>query len=351
MAAKKAKRKKASKVSTRKVRKSRKVTEPGDVYGIGRPRTETFSSGCTILDCALGGGWAKGRVANIIGDKSSGKTLLTIEGFANFAADEPDADLVYVEAEAAYDIGYAESLGLPVDRVQLVEDIYTVEDLYEDLDERLKSGRKMLYVVDSLDALSDRSEMDRAIDKGSYGQNKSKKMSELFRRHIKPMKETGATVFIVSQVRSNIGVTFGESLSRSGGRALDFYATHAVWLAHKGRIKQTRNKVERVVGVDIRAMIKKNKLGPPFREADFPIYFGYGVEDLRASLKFLVAVDRTDAVGMSKDDANKLALLADRLDPERYAEEHANVTEAVVEVWREIEEAHRMKRRKYAPKA
>lgn len=338
----------ASKRKTR--RRARQVQEPDaqdDLYGVREPTTDTFSSGCTLLDQVLGGGWAYSRVANIIGDKSTGKTLLAIEACANFVVANPDGKVVYVEAEAAFDEDYAESLGLPLGRVEFPEEIDTVEDLFEDLDERMNEDVRTLYIVDSMDALGDRAEQNRKIDDGSYGMNKQKRIGELFRRMIRKFKRSNVTLIIISQVREAIGVAFGDKLKRSGGRALDFYATHALWLAHLGQIKRTHNKVQRAVGVRVKAKCKKNKIGPPFRECEFPLLFNYGVEDVQAGLEWLASVDRTDAIGMTKDNAKRLAAKLHKLDDAAYAEEQRNVREAVVEVWDKIESSFKPARRKY----
>jgi len=108
----------------------------------------------------------------------------------------------------------------------------------------------------------------------------------------------------VSQLRDKIGVTFGETKTRSGGKALDFYASQIMWLAEIAKIKRKIGDVERVVGVDVKARVKKNKVGLPFRECEYPILFGYGVDDLLAMVSWLYDVKRDDAlkdIGFSKN--------------------------------------------------
>lgn len=254
-----------------------------------QPPTPFISSGSTLLDCVLGGGWAEGRVANIVGDKSAGKTLLAIEACANFARNHPPGLIAYREAEAAFDMEYAHSMGMPRG-VDWSEEIRTVEDMDKDLN-RWLSARKTfepnLYVLDSLDALSDQAEAGREIGEASYGTGKAKALSELFRRRIVELREKRCTLIIISQIRDKIGVTFGETKTRSGGRALDFYASQVVWLSEIKKIKRTVTGVDRIVGVEIRARNRKNKIGKPFRETDLTILFNYGVDDHQSMLDWI----------------------------------------------------------------
>ena len=249
-------------------------------------------TGCTMLDCVLGGGWPLGRVVNLVGDKSTGKTLLAMEAVANIFLEYDNAQVWYNEAEAAFDSEYADALGIPIQRVTMIENCSTIEELFNDVDQIVKKARTApgLYIIDSLDALSDEAEMGRGIDEASYGGAKAKKLSEFFRRITKDIKKSNICLLIISQVRDNIGAMFGEKHTRSGGKALDFYASQVLWLAHMGILKRTVNKVERPVGVKIRARCKKNKVGLPFRDCDFEISFGFGVEDDKASLEFLKSI-------------------------------------------------------------
>lgn len=283
----------------RKLIKTRGGTSPGDKAGglyfsSAKDNLQFIRSGCTMLDMVLGGGWALGRMANIVGDKSTGKTLLAMEAIANCFHQYPDARVRYNEAESAFDSDYARALGIPIDRVEMKEDCKTVEELYDDVDfwikEELKKKQPALYILDSIDALSDAAEMERGFGESSYGGAKAKKFSEFFRRKRQELKETNVCLLMISQTRDNIGAMFGEKHTRSGGKALDFYASQILWLAHMGMLKRTVSKVERPVGVKIRAKCKKNKVGLPFRECDFEITFGYGIEDAKASHAWLKEV-------------------------------------------------------------
>jgi recombination protein RecA len=270
-----------------------KKPSPGGLY-FGKPNTslQFVPSGCKNLDLALGGGWARRRIANIVGNRSSGKTLLAIEASANFAIVEPKGKIRYRESESAFDERYAQALGFPLDRVDFGDPIDTVEDLFEDMEAVIEGAKDPeLYIVDSLDALSDRHEMERDIDEGSYGAEKAKKMSQLFRRLTSSLATKDIMVIIVSQVRDNIGGgPFAKKHVRSGGRAMDFYASQVVMLSELKKLKRTVSNIERVVGIEVKAVLEKNKVALPYRDATFPIMFGYGIDDCKACEDWLKQV-------------------------------------------------------------
>lgn len=260
-------------------------TRPAAVESV----TEFIHTGCTVLDCVLGGGYAMGRIINIVGDKSTGKTLLAIEACANFIRHYPKGEIVYNEVEAAFDADYAASLGLPVDHIHFTEDCFTIEDMFADIRKRVvKRKTPLLYVVDSLDAMSDKGELERNVDKGSYGTQKAKMLSQLFRQLVRDMSAGQLTLLVISQIRDNLNaVPFGKKYVRSGGRALDFYASQAIYLAQVAKLTKQINAVKRVTGVKIKALCDKNKVGLPFRSCEFPIVFNYGIDDITASIEWL----------------------------------------------------------------
>jgi recombination protein RecA len=248
-----------------------------------------------LLDCVLAstnevGGWARGRIVNVVGDRSTGKTLLAVEACANFAQLCPIDNIRYVEAESAFDADYGEVVGMP-HGIRPVDAIRTVEQFFDDLGtfctEQRKNPYPSLYVLDSLDALSDDAELKRKMGDGTYGAEKAKLMSQTFRRLVKDVAAANCTLMVISQVRDKIGVMYGEKKTRTGGTALDFYASQIIWLAEVEKLKRTAAGIERVTGVVVRIRNRKNKLGPPYREAEQTMLFGYGIDDEHSMLKWL----------------------------------------------------------------
>lgn len=320
---------------------------------------EFLSSGCCLLDCVLGGGYVFGRMSNIIGDKSTAKTGLAMEAAAQFdiAFPDPHDRIYYRESEGAFDDGYGGAMGMPVDRVHFWKDDYpdrpfeTIEDMFEDLelilDDPAQRDYHSLYIVDSLDALSDRAEMARKIDEGSYSLEKQKKLGQLFRRLVRKIEASRMCLIIISQVRDNIGVTFGEKHKRTGGKAMDFYATHCLWLSHTGQIHKTVKKVKRAIGIQITAKCKKNKVGLPFRDCDMEYMFGFGLDDLGASLDWLTQIGRLDALGLDAKSAPVFLKEIELLPRPDYDLAISEVSDVVRNVWADIDREFLPMRRKY----
>jgi recombination protein RecA len=326
-------------------RRVRPITRPT----AGVPRV--IPSGSTLLDLQNGGGWALGRMANIVGDSSSGKTLLAIEACANFSHLYGVDNIRYCESEAAFDERYAQSLGLPP-AVSLAQDIRTVEDFNADLEAFLKKvNGPALYCLDSADALSDQSEMERAFDEGSYGAAKAKAFSKMFRQQIAMLEEKNCCLIIISQIRDNIGVTFGPKKTRSGGHALDFYASQIVWLHEASKEKRTITGVERVVGINVRAQNRKNKISQPFREVEFLLIFNYGVDDELSMINWLKK-NKADETGLSLPlDRYAMAVrrARDARDVEKLSLYAGELRAATKARWFEIEAALQPPMSKYAP--
>lgn len=319
------------------------------------PDMQFLSTGCTALNCVLGGGYAMGRVVNIVGDKATGKSLLAIEACSNFARQFHDGFIWYRESESAFLTSYAKKIGAPIERISFIDrrksEFDTVEAFYKDLDQccdraitRKKPG---LYILDSLDALSDEAEMERDISAGSFGASKAKKMSETFRRIVGKIEKAQVCLMIISQVRANIGATFGRKVKRTGGMALDFYASQIVYLAHLGQITKTLHGQEHVVGVRVRAKCDKNKVGDAFRQCDFTIRMNYGVDDLSASLDYLIQTKRLGELDITEKGAKAMANLAMSMSRAEYQGCLQTVNAVMRRVWLETETELLPAHRKY----
>ena len=332
-----------------------KLSKPKPSYLVSeKPSIRFLPSGCTLLDCVLGGGYPLGRISNIVGDRSTAKTALATEAMINFCNQYPTGQAAYRESEAAFDQSYAEAMGLKLDKIDFGNDdkpLLTVEDFAKDfdlfLDQQIKTKTPGIYVLDSLDALSDDAEMEAEFGKATYGMGKAKFLSTMMRKMARKIERSQVLLLIVSQVRENIGVTFGERFRRAGGKALDFYCSQVVWLAAIKPLKRSINKVERQYGVVILAKCKKNKVGLPFRECSFNFIFGYGVEDLGASIAWLSEVGRLKDAGLNNGEAKAYIRALDTMTDTEYRREQATVSKAVKAAWADIETTFLPTRSKY----
>ena len=329
------------------------------VYADGAQRYLT--TGCSLLDCVLGGGWAEDRMINIVGDSSTGKTLMAIEACANFARKHSNGLIRYGEFEEAFDPLYAQAVGLPLDRVAFQDfddqpPITTVEEWFDSLElmiERCtKANAPGLYIVDSIDALSSKAEQERDIGDGSYGTERAKKVGETMRRAYGKLSRANITLIVISQTRAKIGVTFGEKKTRSGGAALDFYSSQILWLSEVKKTKKTVRGIDRVTGIQIRARCRKNKAGVAHRDCDMPLVFGYGIDDMLANAEFLKST-----VGFQHESIEGLKLGATtyktklqklrNVGGSEYLSVRAQLSEAVEDVWLGIEKEFTPERGKY----
>ena len=318
----------------------------GNYFAAPKEEHNFIRSGSKRLDLALGGGWALGPMANIVGDKSTGKTLLAIEAMNSFAGKFKDGRICYRETEAAFSQQYAAALGLPIKRVDFGKDqLETVEHMYEDLNGVVRKAKEpTIYVVDSLDALSDQAEMERAFDKGSYGAAKAKGLSKMFRQLVRPLSDRDCFLLIVSQIRDRIGITFGPTKSRSGGHALDFYASHALWLAQVKPIDKRISGIKQTVGVEIRANIKKNKISVPFKECQLKILFGYGLDDVEFCIEYL----QQAGVDIPTEFTWKVMKKLQNRDEDEYWNRVNRIYKLLEKTWYEVEEKFLPKIRKRA---
>lgn len=326
------------------------------------PAWKVIPTGCTLLDLGLNGGWVVGRPINIIGDTSTGKTLLAIEAMANFALHFSVKDGRYNETENAFLRGYAETVGLPSglkfvgDDAEKESDRHgsvTVEDFEADFDAfirpRIGKGKPCAYILDSFDALEAKSEMKRPFGDRQPGV-KAALSSEFYRTHIAEISEAECTLIIVSQVRDAIGVLFGPKQVRAGGRAHDFYCSQIVWLSTGKKIIGKVAGVDRTVGVHTTFNVSKNKLGAPFAKASIVIRYNYGVDDEMSNLEWLQE-NNLGAVGRLtvpiKEYAAALADVRAARDMDTIRAMSAELQHAVQLRWAEIAEASAPTIRKY----
>lgn len=261
-------------------------------------------TGSTLLNCACSdyhkGGYGIGKLVNLIGDSSSGKSLLALTAFAEMSmfTKYDDYRMIYDDVEAALEFNVNYLFGVDIGyRIETKVTSNTIQDFYGNILKALKDGRPFVYILDSLDALSSIEEMDRAMkmagikkqsakeaQTGSYKTEKAKLVSEILRVTAREIKSTEALVVIISQTRDNLGFGF-TTKTRSGGKALKFYSAHEMWLS----IKEPFRKKSREIGINSNAKVTKNKLTGKRRDVDIPIYYDYGVDDLTANIEFLVA--------------------------------------------------------------
>ncbi|MFP2905033.1 recombinase RecA [Pyxidicoccus sp. 3LFB2] len=266
----------------------------GSVMTLGGEAQEqkvaVIPSGSVGVDRALGvGGYPRGRVVEVFGNESSGKTTLTLHAIAQVQAAGGVA--AFIDAEHALDVSYARKLGVKVEEL-LVSQPDTGEQALEITEHLVRSGAVDLIVVDSVAALVPRAEIEGEMGDAHMGVQ-ARLMSQALRKLTGAVSRSGTCIIFINQIRMKIGVMFGNPETTTGGNALKFYSSVRMEIRRTGNLKEG----DAVVGSRARVKVVKNKMAPPFQEAEFDLLYGSGIHRVGEVLDLGVAMGLIDKSG------------------------------------------------------
>lgn len=248
------------------------------------------STGSIGLDVALGiGGLPRGRIVEIFGPESSGKTTLTLHVIAE--AQKAGGTAAFIDAEHALDPAYAAKLGVDVENLYISQPD-NGEQALEITDTLVRSGAVDIVVVDSVAALTPRAEIEGEMGDSHMGLQ-ARLMSQALRKLTANIQKSNTLVIFINQIRMKIGVMFGSPETTTGGNALKFYSSVRLDIRRTGAVK----KGDEVIGADTRVRVVKNKVSPPFRQAQFEIMYGAGIDTLGEILDLGVDAEIVDKAG------------------------------------------------------
>ena len=280
-----------------------------------------IASGSIGLDRALGvGGYPRGRVVEIFGNESSGKTTLTLHAIAQVQAQGGIA--AFIDAEHALDINYARKLGVRVEEL-LVSQPDTGEQALEITEQLVRSGAVDLIVIDSVAALVPRAEIEGEMGDSHMGLQ-ARLMSQALRKLTGAVNRSGTCIIFINQIRMKIGVVFGNPETTTGGNALKFYSSVRLEIRRAGNIKEG----EAVIGTRAKVKVVKNKVAPPFQETEFDLLYGTGIH--RAG----EVLDLGTQLGLVEKSGSHYSINGERLGQGRekaseWLREHLSVMEAL----------------------
>ena len=298
----------------------------GSIMQLGRDGdiapVAVIPSGSVGLDRALGvGGYPRGRVVEVFGNESSGKTTLALHAIAQVQAQGGVA--AFVDAEHALDVSYARKLGVRIEDL-LVSQPDTGEQALEITEQLVRSGAVDLVVVDSVAALVPRAEIEGEMGDAHMGVQ-ARLMSQALRKLTGAVSKSGTVIFFINQIRMKIGVVFGNPETTTGGNALKFYASVRMEIRRLGNLKDG----DAVIGTRTRVKVVKNKVAPPFHDTEFDVLYGQGIS--RAG----EALDLAVTLGLAEKSGSHFLLDGERIGQGReraveWLREHPPALEALI---------------------
>jgi RecA/RadA recombinase len=324
-------------------------------------------TGSTLLNCACAdnpwAGFGLGKLVNIIGDSSSGKTLLVLTCLAETALLKRFRKyrLIFDDVEQANEFDLKYLFDEPfVKRLEQNITSKTMDDFQDNVLNAISEDKPFVYVLDSLDALHTKAEVEKAFRralakaknethakeiKKAFEADKARDMTNMLRMIVSPVKETKSLLIIISQTRDNIGVTFGSKKRRAGGKALKFYATHEMWLA----VRKSERKKDQEIGIHAIANVSKNKLtGKRRKIPHLSMFYDYGIDDIGANINFLLEQNHWGGGGTKNIEAEEFNVEMKHRRLVRHIEKEGledRLREIVGQVWVDREENLRTKRK------